>query len=96
MGIDTQAVIMVGLPRGKLKDIEDLEDLIDDEMLDIAPRYYDGDGSEATIIGLIFKESPTYGGVAFEWDESQILSLKKEFKEITDLDAKVYLTPVVS
>lgn len=96
MGIDTQAVIIVGLPRGELKQVEDLEDLIDDAMLEVAPRYYDGDASEATIVGIVFKESHTYGAVVLEWSESQILSMKEEFKKITNLEGKVYLTPVVT
>lgn len=97
MGIDTQAAIIVGLPRGKLKKVKDLEDLIEDnETLEVAPHYYDGEASEDTIVGIIFKESRTYGAVVLEWNETQILSMKKEFKEITNLEGKVYLTPVVT
>ena len=93
MGIDTNAVIVVGLPRGELNHIDDLEKLVDEEVLEIVSAWYDGEGADEAVAGIIFKSSPTYDATEIRWDENKILKLKEEFKRATGKEAKVLLMP---
>jgi len=93
MGVDYQAAIMVGLPRGKLANIEDLEDMLDKEELECCAPYYDGDGDDSAIVGLPYKISDTYAPRTMEWDQSKIDKLKAEFYRLTGLRAKIWLSP---
>ena len=88
MSISSKAVLMVGLPR---EDFES-EDYIDNEYLTFCPPSYD---SADGIVGIIVES-------ANEDDFKEVLSiadldkkLKKEalkFKNLTGLDAKIYIT----
>ncbi len=89
MGIDYRAAIFVGLPRGEIEN----KDLIDAEILEVCPPYYDGDSDESAIAGFPFKTSERYSAVEFEWNRTQIDALKSKFKEETGQEAKVYLSP---
>ncbi len=96
MGIDTNAVIIVGLPRGELSHIEDLQNLVDgNEILKIVCAWYDGEGDDEAIAGIVYKSSPTYDTTEIVWDENKILKLKEEFKRVTGKEAKVLLMPSV-
>lgn len=95
MGIDTIAVIIVGLKRVDLKGIDDLEDLIDDEVLEVVSPFYDGESKECSIVGLIYKTSLTYEAVPLAWDDLKIMELQEEFRAATGLAPLVWLTPMV-
>jgi len=93
MGIDYEAAIMVGLPRGDIE-CEDIADLIYEEELEVCPPYYDGSDDDGAIVGLTYKVSGTYQASEFKWDQTLVDALKTEFKKLTGQDAKVWLSPL--
>lgn len=95
MGIDTDAAIMVGLERGDLEDMENLEDLIDNEDLETCPPYYDGSGDSGAVVGFCYQIADCYAPTEIEWDFPAIEKLKANFKKITGRDAKVWLSPMI-
>lgn len=92
MLIDVSAAIMVGLPQVQ---IEHAQELLNDELLESCPPYYDSETDDEVITGFIFKESESYNAVNLEWNQKKIDELKIKFKEITGQDAKVWLSPMV-
>lgn len=89
MGIDIEACIMVGLPRGEFNS----EQLIaDDELVTCAARY-DGDGDPEAIAGFMFMD--TSYSQELEYDQAKIEELKTKFFLLTEKHAKVYLSPRV-
>ena len=93
MSIDYSAAIFVGLPRSEF-DAELLADLLAADELEVCPPSYDGGGGDDhAIAGFSVKESPDYAAVEFTWDAPAVARLKAEFKELTGLDARVWLSP---
>lgn len=92
MGIDYKAAIFVGLPREEIY-AADMEDLIANEDLEVCPPFYDGGGEDEAICGFPLATSGTYRAVEFAFDSEECEKLKAEFKRLTSLDAKVYLSP---
>lgn len=93
MSIDYQAMVIVGLPRKELSDCDSLSDWIDEEELTVCSPYYDGGDSQDAIIGIEVQTSGTYKPSILEWDQEKIDKLKEEFKTLTGLDAKVWISP---
>lgn len=92
MGIEYSAMIIVGLHVDDLSDHERFEEFLDGE-LDRAPPYYDG--GDAAICGICVANTPDYAAKEVpDGLESLITKAKEDFKRITGLEGKVYLTPV--
>lgn len=92
MSIDYSAAIFVGLPRGEF-DAATLDDLLYADELEVCPPSYDGGDDDHAIVGFSVKGSPDYAAVEFTWDAQTIARLKAEFKELTGLEARVWLSP---
>lgn len=92
MSIAYSAAIFVGLPRGEF-DAETLGDLLDADELEVCPPSYDGGGDDHAIVGFSLKESQDYAAVEFTWDAEAVEDLKVQFKELTGLEARVWLSP---
>lgn len=92
MSVDYSAKIVVGLRRQDFPDQTDLADWIDEGDLEVCPPCYDGGGRKNAVVGLEYLSCSTYGNVAFDWNQKLVDDLKTEFKEITGLGAKVYLS----
>lgn len=92
MGVNYQAVIMVGLPR---KDIglEELDDLIDEDLLECCAPYYDGGDESYAIVGFCYKKSGSYYPSELDWDQENLDKLKADFKKVTGQEAKVFISP---
>lgn len=88
MSTEYRAAIVVGLPRDEI----DNQDLIDDDDLEIFPPYYDG-GADG-LAGLEYADTPDYRAREIEIDVARLEELKKEFRELTGQEPKVYLTPI--
>jgi len=84
---------MVGLHRDDIKDHENFDDY-ENGLLDSSPPYYDG--GEDAIYGIIVVESGTYSASEINGDiDFEISNAKESFKNITGLDGKVFITPVI-
>lgn len=88
MGISYSAKVMVGLPRGAIKN----QQLIEDE-LTVCPPYYDDNSEDYAIAGLTYVSSGPFSTKEFTWDQAKIDELKVEFKKLTGQEAKVWLSP---
>jgi len=94
MGVEYSAVIVVGLPRKELRNLDNLADMLyKDESLQVIPPYYDGDNSGYAIIGIPIYSSPDYAPSELKMDCDVIQEAFTRFKELTNLDAKIYLSP---
>jgi hypothetical protein len=95
MGIDTQAVIVVGLPDDEL-DIErnNWGGYDDKDILQMIPSYFD---ATEGIIGVEVLASPDYGYSVFDVEllVEHIRVAKATFKLLTGEEGKVYLSPKV-
>ena len=95
MGIDTQAVIVVGLPDDELNiERNDCGEYDDRGILQMIPSYFDADEG---IIGVEVKESPdySYSEIDVELLLEDIRVAKSTFKTLTGKEGKVYLSPKV-
>lgn len=96
MGVEYRAVIIVGLRRKDIENIEGLRDK-DDEFIggleDCSP-YYDGWGEDNNVIGITVAQSPDYGNDEIHFEELAVAiqSAKELFKDATSQDAKVYIS----
>lgn len=93
MGIDYRAAIFVGLPRTYVSEVENFEELLDNDELSVCPPCYDGNSEDYAIVGFEAYGSDTYCASEFEYDVSTINILKEKFKQLTGLDARVYISP---
>jgi hypothetical protein len=94
MGVDYNAAIMIGLPRGELSHLQDLEDMLDEEELEVCAPYYDGDSDDNAIVGFPYQVSGTYRPSTMEWDQAEVDKQKARFKRVTGREAKVWLSPM--
>lgn len=92
MGIDYKASVFVGLPRADIY-TADKQELLEDEQLEVCPPCYGGGGEDYAICGFELARSETYGAREFTYDSERCEKLKAQFKELTGLDAKVWLSP---
>lgn len=88
MGIEYKAAIMVGLPREAFMDLDQLEEWLDNEDLEVCAPYYDA------IVGLHYRTSADYAAIELVWDQGLIDRKLAEFKELTGMDGKVWLSPL--
>lgn len=95
MGISTKASIFVGLPREDFEDDEQLQEWLDNGDLDCCSPYFDGCGDDSAICGIEVVKSEYSGAAEFVWDQPKCDKARSEFKELTGLDAKVWLSPYV-
>lgn len=93
MGIYYSAVVAVGLQRQNIEDFDKFEELIDEGTLEVISPSYDGSDDDDAVIGFVYDESNAFSSVMFTWDQQRVDELKENFKEITGLEAKVWLTP---
>ena len=89
MGIEYAAAIIVGLPVEDFPGMDNFYDWMEDNGLERCPPSYDADHG---IVGLFYKRSTDYGYDALSWDQSKLEQLKEDFKEITGMEARVYLS----
>jgi hypothetical protein len=98
MGIDINAAIFVGRLRGELPeellDGTDTDEAISDEVLIACPPYYDGNSDKGAVVGFELIGTGSQPREV-EWDQAKVDDLKRQFKELTGLDAKVYVSPKV-
>jgi hypothetical protein len=94
------AAIFVGLPRGELEcGVEEtliersFYEFCEDNQIESCPPYYDG--SDDAVMGFQYRSAGPYSESELEWNQEEIDKLKEEFKNITGLEAKVYLSPKV-
>jgi hypothetical protein len=92
MSVDYEAVVMVGLQRKDFEDEDKLEEMLDDDILQPCPPYYDGVGDDKEVIGFVYEATETYSSSKLEWDPTKIEKLKNKFKKLTGLDASVWLS----
>ena len=85
MGIEYQAVLIVGLHRD---DIENGE-IIDD--LDEAAPYFDG--AEHAICGVFVERSGDYCATEITLDQAKVDAAKAKFLRLTGQEGKLWLTP---
>jgi len=97
MGVDNRAVIIVGLCR---KDIDNFDTLVDEDgdllggqLIDCS-TYYDGNGEDHNVIGIIVAKTPDYSNMELELPTllEEIETAKLDFKRLTGQDAEVYLS----
>lgn len=86
MGVSYSAMIIVGLPRDEMGDVD--EEII--EGMDQCPPHYDG--GDKAVIGYEVAGTPNYGRIELGLDVGEVAELKKQFKDETGLDAKLYLS----
>lgn len=89
MGIEYEAAIMVGLPRGEIHN----QELIYDDELEVCSPCYDGGSDDGAVAGFFYEQSGTYSASLLEWDQQKIDELKTKFKDLTGQEAKVWLSP---
>lgn len=87
MSIDTSAVIIVGLPTKELS-----EELVDE--MSLAFPYFDG--YSVAIAGFLYEETWDYSYKEIIFDDVKLNELKNKFRDLTNLDAKVYLSPNIT
>lgn len=92
MGIDYAAAIWVGLPRKEF-DVEKLEAMIEEGDIEVCPPYYDGNGDDNAIAGFSYCVSPDYAPTELTFMPDELSELVGKFKDLTMLDAKVWLSP---
>ena len=94
MGISTYAAIYVGLPRNQLSDLDEFEDWMDNEDIHSCPPQYDGNDLNYAIHGIEVASA----GTPCELPEDllqRIVQATADFKKLTGLDGKVYLSPYI-
>jgi len=94
MGIVVTAAIIVGLPRKDFTE-EELDGFLDTGQLSVCPPYYNGDGDEEAIVGLYYEKSDRYTATALDWNEADVNVLCEKFKELTDKEPEIFLSPLV-
>lgn len=96
MGIEYSAVIIVGLRREDIENVERLCDKYGEFIggLEDCSSYYDGGGEDQNVIGFTVAQSPDYGNDEIHFEELAVAiqSAKELFKEATNQDAKIYLS----
>lgn len=93
MGIEYNAVVVVGIQKQDIEDWDKFEELIDTGDLEVASPYYDGSDSDFAAVGFVVYESDDYSSSELVWDQAVIDAKKAEFKKLTGQDAKVWLSP---
>lgn len=92
MGVDTRAVIVIGLPSGELP--QQFSDVDEYGLESISPSY-DAE-IKYCIIGLPLYQTSDYHYKEISLDDiDKVSSLKTKFKKITGMDGKVYLSPLI-
>jgi hypothetical protein len=96
MGIDTSAMLIVGLTRGEMEMTDEIEELIDEGELDSCPTYYDGGGDDCGVIGYaVTSTSDNSSEEVTDEDLGKIMALKSKFKAQTGQEAKLLVSPHV-
>lgn len=91
MGIDTGAVIIVGLPYDQFNMAQDeLDELIDNGDIDSASPYFDADRDDC-VYGIRVAKSD-YRAEEFTLNDNLINSAKQSFKDTYGQEPKVYLS----
>lgn len=85
------AVIVVGLPRRDLININ----IIDEDIMESFPAYYDGNYDPRAIIGIEYERTARYSSMELHWDENYVDSLKNQFFTLSGQEAKIYLSTEV-
>lgn len=94
MGVSYSAAIVVGLPRRDLSNLDNLKEILyDDESLEVCAPYYDGDSDDSAIVGVLIYKSPNYAPKEIDLNSNVIAEAQATFKEITGLDAKIWISP---
>jgi hypothetical protein len=92
MGRSVMAAVFVGLPREELSE-EQLE-MVDDGTLECCSPFYDGGSDDGAIVGFALASTERYTPQEFAFDAQKAEELKAEFKKLTGLDARVWLSPL--
>lgn len=95
MGIDTGAMLMVGLERGSMEVTDELQYMIYGGGIDSCSTFYDGGGSDGEVIGFCIAASGDYCASEVTLDLGEIEELKAKFKKLTGQDAKLLIAPHV-
>jgi hypothetical protein len=82
------AVIIIGLPRRDIINIEILEE----DMMESFPAYYDGTYDPTAIIGIEYERTARYSSMELNWDDNYVNSLKNQFFTLSGQEAKIYLS----
>jgi len=96
MGVDYNAAIVVGAAWEDINEdaIDNIDELVESGDLHDFPPFYDG--YREGLFGLYIVNSPDYGYCEMEYTAQDIEVAKQRFKELTGIDAKIYLAVIGS
>ena len=96
MSVDYNAAIVVGAAWEDINEdaIDNIDELVESGDLHDFPPFYDG--YREGLFGLYIVNSPDYSYCEMEYTENDIAKAKEDFKSLTGIDGKVYLTTIGS
>jgi hypothetical protein len=96
MSVDYNAAIVVGAAWEDINEdaIDNIDELVESGDLHDFPPFYDG--YREGLFGLYIVNSPDYGYCEMEYTAQDIEVAKQRFKELTGIDAKIYLAVIGS
>lgn len=96
MSVEYNAAIVVGAAWEDINEdaIDNIDELVENGDLHDFPPFYGG--YREGLFGLYIVNSPDYSYCEMEYTAEDVEVAKQKFKELTGIDAKIYLTTIGS
>lgn len=90
MGINSSAKVILGLPYNDIKDVQDIDQMLDYGDIDAASPYYDAPREE-WVVGVELGDSGDYSASELNLGSAQISVARGKFQRLTGKSGRLYL-----
>jgi hypothetical protein len=98
MGIDVNAIIVVGLPRHEYPDPDDLQNWLDDGEIEAVGAHVESDDDEEAICGIVVEATGSFSAMQLHQGAhaDRIEEAFRDFQLATGFIGRLWLTPRMS